>query len=487
VENTLVRCATPVVATRDGDASPRRAEGTKLEPGACMQIGDCKLQISSAIGEGTFGVVWGARCRRGNKVAVKEICCRSQAAVDEAIKEGQILHALECTGASTTGRVPSFVACRTDNTGPSEWRYRLVMTHIAGDSLNRFLDRRASSASWASKPPKQRFMEACNYTRELLAQLAPTFARISTVAYHRDVNPRNILVDEKDGNICYGLIDFGLAVDTARWRLGAELTNVGDTVMGSWQILGVGGDCRYWPVSAWLMLEQGPKALVARPQLCVEYKTQLDLHALGITALQVLADLCLPRDTATEHQSCADDQDVLPEQLSTLLSAWRKYWDHAVRYWTRLFGAYRKGEQHRRDLAVVKAVYRAAEVHRQIGEDLRALRVALREACEAVVDEDGVLPDEGVSLAPAQPLFSALLAMISSGEDSARCSWRRVELLVNDEAHSALRRQQRGQMLKQHPLQPPSKCASIESATTTASNSHASQASISPASLAPLS
>lgn len=486
MENSLAKCATMAVVMRDGE-SPRRAEGAKLEPGACIRIGDCKLQISSAIGEGTFGVVWGARCRRGNKVAVKEICCRSQAAVDEATKEGQILRALECTGASTTGRIPSFVACSTDNAGLPEWRYRLVMTHIAGDSLNRFLERRASSASWASKPLKQRFLDACNYARELLAQLAPTFARVSTVAYHRDVNPRNILVDEKDGNIFYGLIDFGLAVDTARWRLGAELTAAGDPVVGSWQILGVGGDCRYWPVSAWLMLEQGPKALVARPQLCVEYKTQLDLHALGITALQVLADLCMPREAAADSQSCVDDPDVLPEQLSNLLSAWRKYWDHAVRYWTRLFGAYCKGEHHRRDLAVVKAVYRAAEVHRQIGEDLRALRSALREACEAVVDEDGTLPADGVSLVEAQPLFSALLAMISSGEDSARCSWRRVELLVNDDDTQSLRRQQRGLPMKQQPLLPASKCTSIESATTTASNSQASPASISPASLAPLS
>merc|ERR1719480_389752 len=173
------------------------------------------------------------------------------------------------------------------------------------------------------------------------------------------------------------------------------------------------------------MLEQGPKALSARPQLCLEYKTHLDLHALGITALQVLADLAPPPPCAGDTGGPArhhDDETL--ELLWELCDAWDGYWGEATQYWQRLFDAYRRSGDHH-DLAAVKAEYRSTGVHEKIGEYLRHLRSALREACDSC---DYAQLDNG--LEGMAPLLHALLAMISSGEDSARSSWRRVELLI---------------------------------------------------------
>lgn len=464
-------------------AGPSEPLSPDLEPGARVTIGDQEFDVVSAIGEGTFGVVWGARSTTGNSVAIKEIYCRSYGAVSDAVYEGQILYALQgaCGNMDgTVGRVPLFDACSTECTAASEWRVRLAMTQIPGESLNRYLDRRRCERQRSERrrqesgrgpspqvsegqAPARQFAEGCRYARELVAQLAPAFARISALAYHRDVNPRNILVDdhppENDGRPRYGLIDFGLAVDATRWRVGAAQTPQGEPIIGAWQVLGVGGDCRFWPVSAWLMLEQGPRALSARPQLCLEYKTHLDLHALGVTALQVLAELSPDRPgglpaaqpsaasgaSGGSHRSRRASEGSPAEaggkpgkgeeplgfalgRLWALKAAWEAYWEEATRLWRRLFDAYRRcGDGD--DLATVKAEYRQTRVHEGVGEHLRNVRFALRDACQAceALAATGV---PGYGLESAAPLLHALFAMVSSGEDSARSSWRRVELLI---------------------------------------------------------
>jgi len=430
------------------------ARAVALKPGATVQIAERTFDIISEVGEGSFGVVWGARCRADGKVpderprqpnaAIKEVFCHSKSDLAAAVNEGQILYALGgvCSGASS-GRIPVFVACGNEHVGSylgsEEWRVRLAMTFIPGESLNRYLHKRKVDAESVPERScnqlleqcKSKFAEACNYARGLISQLAPVFASISTIAYHRDVNPRNILVEDRNGSPHYGLIDFGLAVDAAYWRGSAQGATT-EAVPGAWQVLGVGGDCRYWPVSAWLMLEQGSKALLARPQLCLEYKMHLDVHALGTTALEVFASLA-PRPAEVEKDECL-------QKLWALCSAWQQYWEEATRFWRRLFDAYRQTSD-QAVLAAVKVEYRNMAVHEKICEGLRKLRAALREACEAC---ESASPDAGYDMAP--PLLHALLAMISSGEDSARSSWRRVELLVERgdagcDAHNGLEAQ----------------------------------------------
>eukprot|EP00747_Dinoflagellata_sp_TGD_P210511 gnl/TRDRNA2_/TRDRNA2_83768_c0_seq3.p1 gnl/TRDRNA2_/TRDRNA2_83768_c0~~gnl/TRDRNA2_/TRDRNA2_83768_c0_seq3.p1 ORF type:complete len:609 (-),score=38.92 gnl/TRDRNA2_/TRDRNA2_83768_c0_seq3:242-2068(-) len=119
------------------------ARNDVLEVGAKVTLNDRQFEVLSPIGEGTFGVVWGARCHGGGMVAIKEIQCRSQQSLSEALYEGQILQALNSCLASDgeecgVGRIPSFYGCGTERFG-EEWRVRLAMTWIPGESLNRFL------------------------------------------------------------------------------------------------------------------------------------------------------------------------------------------------------------------------------------------------------------------------------------------------------------------------------------------------------------
>eukprot|EP00928_Gymnodinium_smaydae_P018051 TRINITY_DN16876_c0_g3_i1.p1 TRINITY_DN16876_c0_g3~~TRINITY_DN16876_c0_g3_i1.p1 ORF type:complete len:795 (-),score=107.89 TRINITY_DN16876_c0_g3_i1:172-2301(-) len=534
----------------DGVISARKIRpSSKLEPGVLVEIGERLFEVDAVIGEGTFGVVWRAKWQgRSVDVAVKEIVCHSREAMNDGVTEGRILRAV---GSITQGVgdaiVPTLVAWDTDQISTSQWRVRLAMTHVPGVSLNRFLEKKRRTKTFLAKSCCARFYEACQFARELLAQMAPAFLRISAFAYHRDVNPRNILVDvdaeaPQDASasaarsastssgtgavatvtssascegsatgrcsgrrLRYGLIDFGLAVDSGTWRSGpARLTN-GEAAVGSWQVLGVGGDCRYWPVSAWLMLERGPKALAARPQLCLEYKTHLDLHALGVTALQVLAELSPqpPPHDRNGRGSCASgkggeaepssdrclggkredacgtvceggdgealasrgfggvaETDEMLQRLFAVIGAWKSYWDEATRLWRRLFDAYRRdcgvgsscngGEtaaaspspaSGRRggELAAVTTEYAKAAVHARVGEALRGLRDTLRtacEACEAIASAAATHEVESCDVTKlelareAVPLLTTLLAMIGSGEDSTRSTWRRVLLLA---------------------------------------------------------
>jgi len=428
-----------VAVPRESCQSSSRSQRPALvecEPGAVVVIGGKKFEVLKAIGEGTFGVVWGARPvdnieeTEAVSIAIKEIVCESEQSLHDTVYECEILHDLRSVwgGAdSNVGRIPSFVSCGLEYVSPKEWRVRLAMSRIPGESVNRFLDRRKREREAGLAEPMSRmsqFAEACRFARELVAQLAPAFARISTLAYHRDVNPRNILVEDLPGSARYGLIDFGLAVDATKWRVGETQVGDGEALIGTWQVFGVGGDCRYWPVSAWLMLERGPKVLSVKPQLCLEYKTHLDLHALGITALQVFADLSpiLPENS----EDCEPEMHVsrLALSIGAICDEWRRYWETVSGLWQRLFDAFRKSGDHH-DLAVVKAEYRELAVHQRIGDHLRSLRTLVRECCEVC---DDALPEPGLEGLPG--LLQALLAMISSGEDSARSSWRRVELLI---------------------------------------------------------
>lgn len=449
----LLQAALKGVDVQHAQAAAARARGEEerrveeLQPGACVRVADGTFEVTEAIGEGTFGVVWGAKCSStGSSIAIKEVKCASEEQAMDAMREAHILVSIrsavrgaECNEGRECGRLPLLVSWCSDRAGPAEWRVRMAMTQIAGESLNRFLRRRRLEldcqneieCATTGQPltlPHVQFAHACRVARELVSQLAAAFCRISALAYHRDVNPRNILVEDRAGDAapCFGLIDFGLAVDAGSWRLGKAQSPSGEIVVGTWQVLGVSGDCRYWPVSAWLMLEQGPRALVARPTLCSEYKTHLDLHALGATALQVLAELAPAPSSPLLPTGIDDCQKArvseAVEMLRELTAAWDRYWEFASRVWRRLFDAYRENDA---TLARVKAECRTSEVHAKIAESLHAIRDAAKAASEACFKAP---PDSG--LRAATPLLQALAVLISSGDEPSQSGWRKIQHLV---------------------------------------------------------
>ena len=88
------------------------------------------------------------------------------------------------------------------------------------------------------------------------------------------------LAEASSGCYSFGLIDFGLAVDARAWKCGA------------WCRSGASGDGRFWPTSAWRMFTG--EAL--DEDLRAEYSAHLDLHSIGLSALQALVTLAFWED-----------------------------------------------------------------------------------------------------------------------------------------------------------------------------------------------
>ena len=72
----------------------------------------------------------------------------------------------------------------------------------------------------AKKKGTLAFDDSCTLAGIMLEQLVPTFDRVSEIAFHRDVNAHNILINVDNDDIStanFTLIDFGLAVDAREW------------------------------------------------------------------------------------------------------------------------------------------------------------------------------------------------------------------------------------------------------------------------------
>eukprot|EP00930_Biecheleria_cincta_P068835 TRINITY_DN56661_c0_g1_i1.p1 TRINITY_DN56661_c0_g1~~TRINITY_DN56661_c0_g1_i1.p1 ORF type:complete len:975 (-),score=110.77 TRINITY_DN56661_c0_g1_i1:137-3061(-) len=435
----------PVVATSPGACTspaplPANAE---LSAGAWLEIGGSLCQIKRPLGMGSFGAVWEAqRSCGGPTLAVKEILCQSHSDFLNALFEGHLLRSFATLqeeqkhgSASTLPKdagclLPSLVGHETSQLRPDLWRVRLAMTCLPGQPLDSFLrdwqkDLRTSPAADISKG----LAEACTFARELLLQLAPAFQDfISGLSYHRDVNAHNILIDvEKPSNWPrYGLVDFGLAVDVQRWHCDqnqdtSRPSRVGADGASTWHHLDVGGDCRYWPVSAWVQFLLGWTELESNPVLRSEYRTRLDMHSLGLTTLQVLCDMMPPPDSnamsgkaaGTSH-SAGLEADAIRE-LYALQRAWDRYWSTVSPLHTRLMDTFHTGG----DWDALKSDCLENAIHEAMATHLRGIRssaVKARSACRRCQQRDGSARLNSDAVAG---LLTALLLLIGSGDDSA--------------------------------------------------------------------
>lgn len=366
---------------------PKVPKPDELRPGLQLEIDGHSFEITSPLGKGSFGVVWGAVTRTHGEVAIKKILCWSKASLQDAEFEGELLMKLGSSPGTqkALSRLPKLIAQETEVIGDEQddtWRVWIAMTKLPGEQLSTFLEEHETTD----------LREACGFAHELLDQLVSTFDHVANVAFHRDATPRNILVDFEHGFPRFNLIDFGLAVDATHWHQGVTST----------QQVSIAGDGRYWPVSSWYTFEYGRDELVQVPGLNEEYKTRLDIHSLGITAIQVIAEMC-----PSVHAVEGDDQ--VSAKLKQLLLVWSRYWRDATHFWISIFQTF----QEHGDFESLKVAYMRAGVHETIRKDLFALRAAIREArhaCESAPEE--------ASLAPVVSLMNVLLIMISNGEKS---------------------------------------------------------------------
>jgi len=181
-------------------------------------------------------------------------------------------------------------------------------------------------------------------------------------------------------------VDFGLAVDAKRWRAGDP---------GAGQL---GGDGRYWPASSWFVFCHGTRALAKDALLRAEYRTSLDAHSLGLTALRCFVEM-LPGSGTPKP---------VEEALQKLCDAWHRYWHDARKLWQPIFDAFRGSG----DFETLRARFTRAKVHSIISDDLFAIRTALRtvqHVCSGLSTEPG--------LAGVSPLCEALLLMVQTGRE----------------------------------------------------------------------
>lgn len=391
-----------------------------------LWIGGRLFRIGRPLGEGSFGAVWAAEADDGSQAAVKEILCRSELELERAATEGQLLRLLDSTGmgiCSPGGEhtalncFPSLVSSEATETGPRTWRVRLAMSRVPGAPLEQFLA--SAPQAWAGRDPRCQLAEACRYAGELLVQLAPALEHISSKVYHRDVSPRNILIKElarpglhPQSQPSFGLVDFGLAVDGGQWRSDESSSDLG-------------GDGRYWPASAWFVFGHGTRELSKHPDLRHEYRTCLDVHALGITALRCLMeltpglpDMVLGAPPSTARARWDAGLGVAMPKLQVLWVAWQRYWSDARRFWQPVYDAFNEGG----DFETLKAAYARAGVHRVISADLCALRAAL---CQARAACESAPPSSGLAGMPA--FFDALLLMVRPGREQQGSHFDEVE------------------------------------------------------------
>lgn len=229
----------------------------------------------------------------------------------------------------------------------------------------------------------------------MLQQLAGIMQPLSQRFLHRDANSQNILVQASSGQYEFGLIDFGLAIDATSFSCG-------------WRGLGAAGDGRFWTTSSWIVFTNGPDALTQDLQW--EYRTQLDLHSIGVSALQALVILAFCEDSGSHD----DHVEVIMQSLRALREAWTQYWCYASDCWERVLDAFNRDAR-----GEVKAELRQEMVHETFASHLVNLREKLVEVSASLESKDmagGLLGDPVM----ARRVVEALLLMITprlEGED----------------------------------------------------------------------
>lgn len=472
---TVKATASTAPAPSTAAAVPAKAEDVQeLKAGCFLKVQDCSCQVTHALGMGSFGAVWAADSPDGTELAVKEIYCNTHSDLMNALFESHLLRVLGSRTISAKSQgdgvqksasnpcaefVPMLHASESLCIGVETWRVRLVMSRVPGEPLDLFLEQRRKSyetsaagggtgaLGWCGLPPlSQQFDEACFFAHELIAQLGPVFEKISESALHRDVNSHNILIDTSNAATDpvpkYGLVDFGLAVDAQCWceEEGASTpiarpSRIGQDGSSTWHYLDVGGDCRYWPLAAWVQFLAGWRELAVCPSLCAEYQLRLDLHALGITALQLLADLLpLPPEVVSGVREAESLEGALeiggsvwddaPPELLVLRIVWERYWGRVTPLHARLIKTFHTNG----DWDGLKVDCINNGVHDKIAEDLRLLRAALHEAREACrrssqpqAETDAKTGKPKVSMggvACNSGLFDALLILVSDGRST---------------------------------------------------------------------
>lgn len=339
--------------------------------GAEVRMGNHRFICLGALGRGSYGEVWRAKVISGEdhlkEAALKEVLCRSQSELQQAIFEVQVLLALERAAAphGVELRVPRCISYKVA-ASPRGWRVRTAMTVAPGESLDFFI-RRPAPPNGGSAPAVRK---ALVLAARLLRDIGPSLQLLGPIAWHRDVNSHNILIDGAPEhadetylaqNASFWLIDFGLAVDSQSW--------VSET--GKWRTEYIGGDSRYWPPSSWIMHLVGPEGFERRPDLCEQYQRRLDIHGLGITALELLCSVAMSSGEAEELQL-----------WTPIFRAWKAYREAVWHWWSVVYAVFSTGG----DLGPVQSQLVEERLIERLLDLLSKIRRSLRNCAEQLAE-----------------------------------------------------------------------------------------------------
>lgn len=362
---------------------PRHSENKKYGPGLEIEIGEHRFRCLDVLGKGSYSEVWRGEVLQGGagaqEVALKEVRCGSQVELQQAIFEVQVLLALERSAPSNNFPMPRVPRCISYKVDPCNngWKVRTAMTVVPGESLDVFIRHKPGQNITREIATRRAILLAA----KLIRDIAPTLQLLAPIAWHRDVNSHNILIDtvrddssdpqEINRNTSFWLIDFGLAVDSQSWV----------TVHGRWRTEDIGGDSRYWPPSSWIMHLLGPEGFHGRQALCDQYQTRLDIHGLGITALELLCTIA--------HNSPPSDtqQQELADAWAHIFSCWHKYRVDVWRWWAAVYSVFSAGG----DIAPVQAQMVRDRVVDQLMVLLQDIRDSLRRCVPLEEESSGLV------------------------------------------------------------------------------------------------
>jgi len=352
----------------NGTMATNSKDPEKLQPGVEVSIGEHRFRCLDMLGSGSYSVVWRAevisnpqlgkngRELETSEVALKDVFCKSHSSLRQSLFEVQLLLALErrvlldrAPSPQYPLRLPRCFSYSVE-TYEEGWCVRTAMTRLPGEQLDDWLKDAADvvvAAVTAGAPSDNsltwiyQLQRGCVMAGLFIRQLGPTLETLTPLAWHRDVNSHNVLVSDVMDNgslqtsdsgsrASFWLCDLGLAVDSRSW--------VGE--QGAWRVTDIGGDCRYWPASSWMVHLYGADYLLAREEYCQQYQTRLDSHGLGITAVEILCSTALAarRAGAAPVECPADDTCWL-----RLLDAWHLYDELENQWWEAIYSVFCAG------------------------------------------------------------------------------------------------------------------------------------------------
>jgi len=350
-----------------------QGEQEKYCLGQEVRIASHRFRCVEPLGRGSYSEVWRADVLAGESgcesVALKEVLCRSDMELQQAIFEVQVLHELEESmkrSALTPICVPRCIAYRVDPC-MGGLKVRTAMTVVPGECLNLFIQRPPKPGSTRADS----IALACAWAAKLLRDIGTTLQLLAPIAWHRDVNSHNILFDfpqdatsiDDLSQRAFWLIDFGLAVDSDSW------------VRGRWQTQDIGGDSRYWPPSSWIMHLMGPEGFWGRECFREQYQRRLDIHGLGITALELL---CTVAESAPLDPDDGIDGER-QEAWANIFVQWHRYREDMWNWWSRVYTVFQAGG----DISAVQLQMLQERVVSQLVLLLENVRLALRKGAMA--------------------------------------------------------------------------------------------------------